>query len=133
MDGTNGIDYYDVTDQETPEPLVKAMQAPAPRRRQEHLVNTMLDTTPITDVVLPPELTPPLEPVEGFGVGQFYVLSDGTTGVLALGSFSGAGFDEMIQGLYDGLIELKSRGAERLIVDVVRSTSSSRYRRLSYV
>ena len=126
MGGTNGVDYYSAADQETPEPLVKAMQAPAPRRIQEHLVNTMLDTTPIMDVVLPPELTPPLEPVEGFWVGQFYVLSDGTTGVLALGSFSGAGLDEMIQGLYDGLLELKSRGAERLIVDVVRSTSSSR-------
>jgi len=80
----------------------------------------MLDSTPLTDVVLPPELQPTAPPLNGsFGVGQFFMLDDGVTGVLALGSFSGADFDTMESGLLEGLLGLKSMGATQLIVDVV--------------
>lgn len=45
--------------------------------------------------------------------------NDGKTGVLALGSFSGAAIDTMMSGLLQGLVTLKSQGATQLIVDVV--------------
>lgn len=80
----------------------------------------MLDTTPLSDVVLPPALQPTAAPVDGsFGVGTFYLQKDGKTGVLALGSFSGAAYADMMSGLLEGLVNLKAQGATQLIVDVV--------------
>lgn len=73
----------------------------------------------MTNVVLPPGLQPAGEPLEGsFGVGSFYDL-DEKTGVLALGSFSGADFEAMQAGLLQGLVGLKAKGKTQLIVDVV--------------
>ncbi|EEB95045.1 hypothetical protein MPER_06047, partial [Moniliophthora perniciosa FA553] len=98
--------------------VTKFQQQPPTPSSGKQLLNVMLDDTPLTNVVLPTELQPPSPPLEGsFGVGAFYML-DGTTGILALGSFSGADIDTMQQGLLDGLVGLRSQGAERLIVDV---------------
>jgi hypothetical protein len=80
----------------------------------------MLDSTPLTDVLLPPGLTPPSQSLNGsFLGGEFFMLEDGKTGVLALGSFSGDDLDKMESGLLDGFLGLKSLGATRLVVDVV--------------
>jgi hypothetical protein len=80
----------------------------------------MLDDTPLQNVFLPPALTP-AAPLNGtnLGIGQFYMLSDKKTGVLALGSFSGVAYETLMSGLLAGLLQLKSLGASRLIVDVV--------------
>lgn len=102
------------------DPLVKAQQAPGKVVERSRALNVMLDSAPATDIDLPTPLQP-ANPVDGFGVGQFYLLDDGLTGVLALGSFSGNSYDLMMQGLLDGLLELRSRGAQRLVVDVVGS------------
>ncbi|KAJ2928526.1 hypothetical protein H1R20_g8538, partial [Candolleomyces eurysporus] len=45
-------------------------------------------------------------------------MKDGATGVLALGSFSDTDYNELHRGLLVGLLNLKSLGAMRLIVDV---------------
>ncbi len=117
VNDTNGANYYDQVDTSRSS-MAKAQQAPVTERA--YPVNVLLDSSPLTDVVLPPARNPPQEPVSGFGVGEFYMLADNTTGVLALGSFSGADYNDMMQGLLDGLVALKSSGAQRLIVDVVR-------------
>jgi len=65
----------------------------------------MLDTSPLSDVVLPPHLTP-TSPVNGSrNVAQ---LDDTKTGVLALGSFDDPDFDSFLDSLLTGLITLKS-------------------------
>ncbi|KAJ7577017.1 hypothetical protein C8J56DRAFT_1061728 [Mycena floridula] len=122
--GTNGIDVYadkteGLSDSSESKVVAKFQQQPATKVSMRHAVNVMLDTTPLSDVVLPPTLQPPATPVDGsFGVGTFYMQPDGKTGVLALGSFSGADFEVMESGLLQGLLTLKSMGATQLIVDV---------------
>jgi hypothetical protein len=82
----------------------------------------MLDTSPPSDVVLPPTLTPSLPAINGSAsVTQFYLLDDKKTGVMALGSFSDNNFDAFLIGMLTGLRSLKSLGATQLIVDVVRT------------
>jgi len=80
----------------------------------------MLDTSPLSDVVLPPHLTP-MSPVNGSrNVAQFFLLDDNKTGVLALGSFGDPDYDSFLDSLLTGLITLKSLGANQLVVDLVR-------------
>lgn len=86
-------------------------------------MNVMLDTTPPSDVVLPPTLVPGLPVLNGSRtVQQFYMLKDGKTGVMALGSFSDNDFNAFLLGMLTGLQSLKSLGATQLIVDVVCDT-----------
>lgn len=54
-------------------------------------------------------------------MAQFYLLDDDVTGVLALGSFADDSYEVLLDTLLNGLVDLKKRGAKRLIVDVVRS------------
>ncbi|KAF9269650.1 hypothetical protein L218DRAFT_953275 [Marasmius fiardii PR-910] len=118
---TNGMDINATGQTVIPSSsdAIKFQQAPPMPQNKKQLLNVMLDATPLSNVVLPPELQPPSPPLEGsFGVGSFYDLDDGKTGVLALGSFSGADFNEMQQGLLTGLTEMKARGKSQLIVDV---------------
>jgi len=82
-------------------------------------INVMLDTSPLSDVLLPPHLTP-TSPVNGSrNAAQFFLLDDNKTGVLALGSFDDPDFDSFLDSLLTGLITLKSLGANQLVVDVV--------------
>lgn len=84
----------------------------------------MLDTAPISDVVLPPTLAPALPVLNGSAsVTQFYMLKDGKTGVMALGSFSDTVFSTFLLGMLTGLQSLQSLGATQLVVDVVRGLS----------
>ena len=129
---TNGVDYYassssspTVTkrDASRVNPANKFRQAPIPsttsatRGRQEPM-NVMLDTAPLSDAILPPDLQP-TEPLDGSsGDAQFFMLDDGKTGVLALGSFS---WDSVYNGqniLTKGFESLKAANATQLIVDV---------------
>lgn len=124
---TNGVDLYATsnspasTSGESGSVVAKfQQQPPTPKTPVRQHVNVMLDTAPLTDVLLPPGLTPTAPPLNGsFGVGEFYLQADKKTGVLALGSFSGADFIAMQEGLVQGLLTLKSLGATQLIVDVV--------------
>ena len=98
-------------------------QQPAVNRRdsREHRLNVMMDSQPLSDIALPPELAPK-NPLNGSqGVVQFFLLDDRRTGVLALGSFSGGSYRILLANLLRGLSVLKRQGATRLIVDVVRS------------
>lgn len=91
-----------------------------PKMAPKHLVNALMDDSKLTDVVLPPALQPALAPVSGsLNVAQFYLSQDKKTGILALGSFSDTNYNDFLQALLDGLLELKSLGATQLIVDVV--------------
>lgn len=91
---------------------------PATSVERAHPMNVMLDVAPKQDVVLPPGLTPQ-NPLPGSGsVVQFFMLEDGITGVLALGSFSGDTFDNLNNNLLDGLQNLKAQGATQLVVDI---------------
>jgi hypothetical protein len=79
----------------------------------------MLDTSPLSDVTLPPVLQPGLSPELGSrNSAQFYMLKDGKTGVLALGSFSDSSFSGLQNSLLQGTLSLKSKGATQLVVDV---------------
>ena len=84
----------------------------------KHPISILLDDKPQSDVVLPGPLQP-AAPIAGSGVSTFYMLDDGKTGVLALGSFSAPSFDAFEQTLLSGLQTLVGKGATRLIVDVV--------------
>lgn len=68
-------------------------------------------------MTLPSRLSPPT-PITGNGALQFYMLDDGKTAVLALGSFSGS-FAGVQKGILDGVNAVKAKGATRLLVDVV--------------
>ncbi|KAK7047451.1 hypothetical protein VNI00_006682 [Paramarasmius palmivorus] len=120
---TNGGDIYapSFAPAEENKEVTKFRQQPSPRLERRQLINVMLDDTPLTNIVLPQELQPTQEPLDVvIGAGQFYMLDD-RTGVLALGSFASSDTFTMQEGLLDGLIGLKSRGAERLIVDVTNN------------
>ncbi|RDX51766.1 hypothetical protein OH76DRAFT_1346545 [Lentinus brumalis] len=124
VSSTNGINYYDgsTTKRSTlpVNPANKFRQAPMPSPSEErkHLLNVMLDLQPQTDVTLPPGLTPS-DPLPGSSsVVQFHLLSDKKTGVLALGSFSGDTYENLLENLLTGLQNLKKQGATQLIVDV---------------
>ena len=86
----------------------------------------MLDTSPLSDVVLPSVLQPGLSPVPGSrNAAQFYMLKDGKTGVLALGSFSDSSFSGLQNSLLQGILSLKTQGATQLVVDVVGAFQAS--------
>lgn len=84
----------------------------------KHSVSILIDDKPQSDIVLPPPLQP-ATPITGTGVAQFYLLADGKTGVLALGSFDEPDFDTFQNTLLTGLQTLVSKGATQLIADVV--------------
>ncbi|KAG6854488.1 hypothetical protein C0991_006090 [Blastosporella zonata] len=126
VSGTNGVDYYgstDTTSDATERPVATYQQQPniPASVARKHSLNVVLDASPLTDVVLPPVLVPSLPSAPGSrAAAQFYLLEDGKTGVLALGSFSDADYNTFLNGLLAGLVSLKSQGATQLIVDVVR-------------
>ncbi|KAM5541660.1 hypothetical protein V8D89_004641 [Ganoderma adspersum] len=132
---TNGVDYYASSsssstatkrDATRVNPANKFRQAPMPSAaatpggRQEPM-NVMLDTAPLSDATLPPDLQP-TGPLDGSsGDAQFFMLDDGKTGVLALGSFS---WDSVYNGentLTKGLQSLQAANATQLIVDVTNN------------
>ncbi|KAI0367401.1 hypothetical protein BV20DRAFT_562841 [Pilatotrama ljubarskyi] len=123
IDGTNGEDLYASSERRRSlprNPANKFRQAPVPESVDtgKHLLNIMLDSTPLQDVLLPPGLTPK-NPLPGSsGVAQFFMLDDKKTGVLSLGSFSSGSLNSLNAALLTGLQNLKSQGATQLIVDV---------------
>lgn len=128
VSGTNGVDINSINingKRDLPEETVatKFRQAPkvAPAVARKHPLNTMLDTSPLQNIVLPSGLTPSANVPGSSDVTQFNLLPDGKTGVLALGSFvNGDGnFNRFERTLLSGLQALVSQGATQLIVDVV--------------
>ncbi|KAF8210375.1 hypothetical protein K438DRAFT_2011782 [Mycena galopus ATCC 62051] len=125
--GTNGFNVYEFDSVQAQEhtvlPVAFVEQQPMiSHQDRKHPINVMLDATPLSDVDLPEELLPlPVALNESYSVAQFYLLHDNITGVLALGSFSAANFTAFMTSLLDGLQELKSLGASRLIVDVTNN------------
>lgn len=121
--GTNGIDLnapnsQRVSPQEKPIARFQQIQAFSVPDVPKERINVMLDTTPLSDVVLPSHLTP-TSPINGSrNAAQFFFLDDNKTGVLALGSFSDSDFDSFLDSMLVGLINLKSLGASQLVVDV---------------
>ncbi|KAJ7924911.1 hypothetical protein B0H13DRAFT_1976670 [Mycena leptocephala] len=105
--GTNGFNLYDV-----PSVFEQAQQTVLPVTRQDRRRPVNVELQPTTVALN-----------ESYSVAQFYLLNDNITGVLALGSFSAANFSAFMGSLLDGLQELKSLGATRLIVDVVGASS----------
>ena len=129
--GTNGIDLYGnkawiQSYQQTPPPIAYFQQQPLVNYEdaRKQPINVILDGIPLTDIDLPEYLQPNMSALnESYSVAQFYILNDNITGVLALGSFSAENFTAFGISLLTGLQELKSAGAERLIVDVVGTLS----------
>ena len=127
--GTNGFDLYGdkggiQTYQQSPPPIAYFEQQPSvdyeDARKQP--INVILDGLPLTEIKLPKDLQPDISALkQSYGVVQFYILNDNITGVLALGSFSGEDSTTLGIRLLTGLQGLKTAGAERLIVDVVRT------------
>ena len=123
--GTNGVDYY----ASSPAPAVedsaaRVQQQPriSPDEARKHPLNVILDDTPPSNVVLPPELVPALPSLGGsYSVAQFYYLNETQTGVLALGSFTASSFTTFQQNLLTGLQNLKAAGAKQLIIDVTNN------------
>ena len=91
---------------------------PNPDVVQRHPISMVLDDVPHFGVALPERLRPS-EPIVGFNATQFFMLDDGKTGVMALGSFTGTEIVEMLRVFLDGLQSLVNRGATQLIIDVV--------------
>ena len=89
--------------------------APQDRMRAQ---NTEAGSELLFDVDLPPQLQPN-PPTSGSGAMQFYQL-DNETGVLALGSFSGT-YSVLETGLLEGLLDLRNRGATKLVVDLTNN------------
>ncbi|KAF9049822.1 hypothetical protein BJ165DRAFT_1454055 [Panaeolus papilionaceus] len=128
-DKTNGKDYYstnfniDAHRQFLP-PIATYQQQPAvsPEEYYRHPMNVILDGLPPTDIPLPEHLRPEVPALNSsYSVSQFYLLDDGITGVLALGSFSAHNYTTFGKSLLKGLTELKEKGAKQLIVDVTNN------------
>ncbi|KAL1695448.1 hypothetical protein GGG16DRAFT_45350 [Schizophyllum commune] len=124
---TNGRDVYqtDLAEAEdyVPASLARVQQQPAlPARDRRHAVNVVMDAAPYADVALPEAIRPSVPALnESYSVAQFYKLNESDTGVLALGSFSARNFSAFQESLFNGLVALKARGAENLIVDVTNN------------
>jgi hypothetical protein len=124
---TNGIDLYGDSAgiqayQQSPPPIAYFQQQPSLNHEdtRKQPINVMLDGLPLIDIDLPEHLQPSMPALnQSYSVAQFYMLNDNITGVLALGSFSAKNFTAFGISLLTGLLELKTAGAERLIVDVV--------------
>ena len=120
--GTNGVNYYSSTPVEGSAARVQQQPKISPDEARKYPLNVLLDVTPPSNVVLPPELVPALPALGGsYSVAQFYYLNETETGVLALGSFSAASFSQFQQSLLTGLQNLKAAGAKQLIVDVTNN------------
>ncbi|RDB28060.1 Peptidase S41 family protein ustP [Hypsizygus marmoreus] len=125
--GTNGEDVYGFsTASVDPEdrPIAKFQQQTpiSAQTERKHPVDVILDTSPLSDVVLPPILVPSLPAAPGSrAAAQFYLLKDGKTGVLALGSFSDSDYFAFLNSLLEGLISLKAQGATQLVIDVTNN------------
>ncbi|KAL1755659.1 hypothetical protein FB107DRAFT_274673 [Schizophyllum commune] len=124
---TNGRDVYqtDLAEAEdyVPASLARVQQQPAlPARDRRHAVNVIMDAAPYADVALPEAIRPSVPALnESYSVAQFYKLNESDTGVLVLGSFSARNFSAFQESLLNGLVALKARGAENLIVDVTNN------------
>ncbi|KIM40180.1 hypothetical protein M413DRAFT_446340 [Hebeloma cylindrosporum] len=126
---TNGIDLYGDTAgvqtyQQSPPPIAYFQQQPSVDHEdaRKQPINVILDGLPLTDIDLPEQLQPNIPALnQSYSVAQFYMLKDNVTGVLALGSFSAKNFTAFGISLLSGLQELKTAGAERLIVDVTNN------------
>lgn len=123
---TNGVDYYASSPSnhtvEDSSARVHKQPGISPDEARKHLLNVIVDDTPLFNVPLPPELVPALPPLGGsYSVAQFYYLNETQTGVLALGSFSAPSFTEFQENLLTGLQNLKAAGAKQLIVDVTNN------------
>lgn len=84
-------------------------------------MNVVLDADARSNIALPFTLKPTTNIPASAGVAQFFLLDDGKTGVLALGSFSASSFEGLQRTLLNGLLQLKGKGAQRLIVDVTNN------------
>jgi hypothetical protein len=125
--GTNGYNVYDSASlaahaQIVPPVELLQQQPTINSRDRRRPINVMLDATVLSDVELPEELLPEAIALnESYSVAQFYLLRDNSTAVLALGSFSAGNFSVFMKSLLDGMQELKSLGATRLLVDVTNN------------
>lgn len=125
---TNGVDYFASSSGsgnstlqrdaiELVDPSPPKFAAPIAPEDRKHPISAFIDVTALSDITLPPHLSPSDSPVSGSGTAQFYL--QGKVGILALGSFStGAGYAAWFTILRDGLDKLKDQGATHLIVDV---------------
>ncbi|KAF8808555.1 hypothetical protein BYT27DRAFT_7188751, partial [Phlegmacium glaucopus] len=124
--GTNGSSP---TTSSSNAPFMKFQQQPSIPAQvggRKPSLNVVLDTAPPSDVVLPPPLQPALPTLNGSrSVSQFYLLNDGKTGVMALGSFSDSDFHAFLLGMLQGLTSLKSSGATQPIVDLSNNGGGS--------
>ena len=121
--GTNGEDINSGSALKQ-SPAAKFQQQPEipAEVARKYPLNVILDASPLTNVLLPPELKPGLPAAGGSrNAAQFYLLKDGKTGVLALGSFSDTDYFPFLNSLLEGLNSLKSQGATQLIVDVTNN------------
>ncbi|KAG8736915.1 hypothetical protein FRC10_008766 [Ceratobasidium sp. 414] len=80
-------------------------------------VSSLVLDGPQSNVELPPQLTPGGS-LTAVGPMKWYMLDDGKTAVLHLSSFSGK-FKPLQQGILDGLQQVKSKGATRLLIDLL--------------
>jgi hypothetical protein len=124
-DQTNGRDYFNSAAFATQANETIELVDPSPPKFAEPIapedrkypISSLVDTTALLDVSLPPGLNPPAQ-ISGSGTARFYL--QGKVGILALGSFStGAGYLDWFNILSTGLNDLKAQGATHLIVDVV--------------
>lgn len=133
-ESTNGVDLYARPNVVVVEASERQQQpffnpssvAQVATRWRKHHKNELVDTALARNIALPPEMTPG-KPMEGSeGVAQFFMLNasavESPTGVLMLGSFSASSYAGLQASLLDGLRSLKEKGAEQLIIDVVRTS-----------
>ncbi|KAG9080928.1 hypothetical protein FRC06_005995, partial [Ceratobasidium sp. 370] len=83
------------------------------------VVSSLVLDGPLSNVELPPRLSPGTS-LNTVGPMRWYMLDDGKTAVLHLSSFSGK-FRPLQQGVLDGLKQVKSKGATRLLIDLTNN------------
>jgi hypothetical protein len=117
--GTNGVDIH-AAHETIPDANTLRQQLPmSPTDARKYSINTILDSSPPSDLAFPGTLQPSLPALNGSGgMAQFYMLQDGKTGVFALGSFAVPSFKGLQSSILTGLQELKQKGTQKLIIDL---------------
>ncbi|TFL05000.1 hypothetical protein BDV98DRAFT_281055 [Pterulicium gracile] len=106
-ENTNGVDYKDEPQLSPAVPFMK-------RARGD-----VIDQAAAIGIDLPTQFIPKLPPTPGSAnVIKSYLLSDGVTGVMFVGSFGPDDFDSFMVDTVAAVTDLKSKGATRLLIDV---------------
>ncbi|KIY48535.1 hypothetical protein FISHEDRAFT_43153 [Fistulina hepatica ATCC 64428] len=106
---TNGADVYDTSSR-------RRRNDPETNGKRP-LISETLDLNSAPTIAMPSSLQPPIYATTWEDV-NWYVLDDGITGVISVGSFDGGSEISFWVALDNGVVVMQQRGAKRILIDL---------------